>query len=73
MRHYDRLGTCIAWKGVMNWFALCERSRLEAKLTFKYDREADILHLDKWPPYAKQGSQGLLVSADLRLTATHGG
>ena len=27
---------------------------MEAKLTFKYDREADILHIDKTPPYAVQ-------------------
>ncbi len=32
---------------------------MEAKLTFKYDREADILHIDKRPPYAEQESQEL--------------
>jgi len=32
---------------------------MEAKLTFKYDRQADILHIDKCPPYAEQESQGL--------------
>ncbi|RPJ39368.1 MAG: DUF2283 domain-containing protein [Planctomycetaceae bacterium] len=32
---------------------------MEAKLTFKYDREADILHIDKCPPYAEQESQEL--------------
>jgi len=32
---------------------------MEAKLTFKYDREADILHIDKCPPYAAQESEEL--------------
>ena len=27
------------------------------KLTFKYDREGDILHIDKCPPYAEQESE----------------
>lgn len=30
-----------------------------AKLTFKYDREADILHIDKRPPYPEQESEEL--------------
>ena len=30
---------------------------MEAKLTFKYDREADILHIDKTLPYAAQDSE----------------
>ena len=30
-----------------------------AKLTFKYDREADILPIDKCAPYAAQESQEL--------------
>ncbi len=30
-----------------------------AKLTFKYDRGADILHIDKCPPYAQQESKEL--------------
>ncbi len=30
-----------------------------AKLTFKYDREADILHIDKCPPYSAQESEEL--------------
>lgn len=29
------------------------------KLTFSYDREADILHIDKCPPYAEQESEEL--------------
>lgn len=32
---------------------------MEAKLTFKYDREADILHNDKCAPYAAQKSEEL--------------
>ena len=32
---------------------------METKLTFKYDREADILHIDKCPPYAGQQSEEL--------------
>jgi uncharacterized protein YuzE len=32
---------------------------MEAKLSFKYDREADILHIDKCPPYAEQESEEL--------------
>ncbi len=29
------------------------------KLSFKYDREADILHIDKRPPYPEQDSEEL--------------
>jgi uncharacterized protein (DUF433 family) len=32
---------------------------MAAELTFKYDREADILHIDKCLPYAEQESQEL--------------
>jgi uncharacterized protein YuzE len=32
---------------------------MAAKLSFKYDRQADILHIDKCPPYAEQQSQEL--------------
>ncbi len=32
---------------------------MEARLIFKYDREADILHIDKCPPYAAQESEEL--------------
>ncbi|HNQ22413.1 MAG TPA: DUF2283 domain-containing protein [Phycisphaerae bacterium] len=32
---------------------------MEAKLTFTYDREADILHIDECPPYAEQESEEL--------------
>ena len=30
---------------------------MDQKLTFKYDREADILHIDKCSPYAEQESE----------------
>jgi uncharacterized protein YuzE len=30
---------------------------MDAKLRFNYDREADILHIDKCRPYAKQESE----------------
>ncbi len=32
---------------------------MEARLTFKYDREGDILHIDKCPPYPEQESEEL--------------
>ena len=32
---------------------------MAAKLTFRYDRAADILHIDKCPPYPEQDSQEL--------------
>jgi uncharacterized protein YuzE len=32
---------------------------MATKLTFRYDREADILHIDKRPPYAEQESEEL--------------
>ena len=32
---------------------------MEEKLTFKYDREADILHIDKRQPYPEQESEEL--------------
>ena len=32
---------------------------MEAKLSFKYDREADILYIDKCPPYPEQESEEL--------------
>jgi hypothetical protein len=32
---------------------------MAAKLTFKYDREADILHIDKCSPYPEQESEEL--------------
>jgi hypothetical protein len=32
---------------------------METRLTFRYDREADILHIDKCLPYAAQASEEL--------------
>ena len=32
---------------------------MAAKLTFKYDREADILYIDKRPPYPQQETEEL--------------
>ncbi len=32
---------------------------MATKLTFKYDRKADILHIDKCPPYPEQDSEEL--------------
>jgi hypothetical protein len=32
---------------------------METKLSFRYDREADILHIDKCTPYAAQESEEL--------------
>jgi len=43
---------------------------MEAKLTFKYDREADILHIDKCPPYAAQESEELGDDVIARLNPT---
>jgi uncharacterized protein YuzE len=45
---------------------------MEAKLTFKYDREADILHIDKCPPYAAQESEELGDDVIARLNPTTG-
>lgn len=32
---------------------------MDAKLSFRYDREADILYIDKCPPYSGQESEEL--------------
>ena len=32
---------------------------MEPKLTFRYDRQADILHIDKCSPYPEQDSEEL--------------
>jgi len=32
---------------------------METKLTFRYDREGDILYIDKCPPYPEQESEEL--------------
>ena len=43
---------------------------MAAKLTFKYDREADILHIDKCTPYAEQESEELGDKVIARLNPT---
>ena len=43
---------------------------METKLTFKYDREADTLHIHKCPPYAE--SEELLDEVVARLNAKTG-
>jgi len=45
---------------------------MEAKLTFKYDREADILHIDKCPPYGEQESEELGDDVVARLNPSTG-
>jgi len=45
---------------------------MEAKLVFKYDREADILHIDKRPPYAEQESEELGNEVVARLNPETG-
>ncbi|MES4787500.1 MAG: DUF2283 domain-containing protein, partial [Nitrospiraceae bacterium] len=45
---------------------------MAAKLTFKYDRVADILHIDKRPPYAEQESEELGDDVIARLNPTTG-
>ena len=45
---------------------------MEAKLRFKYDREADILYIDKCPPYAEQESQELGDEVVARLNPDTG-
>jgi uncharacterized protein DUF2283 len=43
-----------------------------AKLAFKYDRDADILHIDKCPPYAAQESEELGDDVIARLNPLTG-
>ncbi len=45
---------------------------MEAKLSFRYDREADILHIDKCAPYADQESEELGDDVIARLNPTSG-
>jgi uncharacterized protein YuzE len=42
------------------------------KLTFRYDRETDILHIDKRPPYAEQESEELGDEVIARLNPQNG-
>lgn len=43
-----------------------------AKLSFKYDRDADILHIDKCPPYGEQESEELGDDVVARLNPRTG-
>jgi len=43
-----------------------------AKLSFKYDRETDILHIDKCPPYPEQESEELGDEIIARLNPSSG-
>jgi uncharacterized protein YuzE len=45
---------------------------MEAKLSFKYDREADILYIDTRPPYAEQESEELGDDVIARLNPATG-
>lgn len=45
---------------------------MEAKLTFRYDREGDILYIDKRPPYAEQESEELGDDVIARLNPDTG-
>jgi uncharacterized protein YuzE len=45
---------------------------MAAKLSFKYDREADILYIDTRPPYAEQESEELGDDVIARLNPTSG-
>ena len=45
---------------------------MDAKLSFKYDREADILYINKRPPYAEQESEELGDDVIARLNPTTG-
>lgn len=45
---------------------------MEAKLTFKYDREADILYINKREPYPEQESEELADEIIARLNPKTG-
>lgn len=45
---------------------------MEAKLTFKYDREADILYIGKRPPYPEQETEELGDEVIARLNPKTG-
>jgi len=45
---------------------------MEAKLSFKYDREADILYINKRPPYPEQESEELEDEVIARLNPDTG-
>ena len=45
---------------------------MEKRLTFKYDRQADILYIDKMPPYPEQETEELGDDVTARLNPTTG-
>jgi uncharacterized protein YuzE len=45
---------------------------MDAKLTFKYDRQADILYINKRPPYPEQESEELGDEVIARLNPESG-
>ena len=45
---------------------------MEEKLTFKYDREADILHVNRKPPYPEQESEELGDDIIVRINPKSG-
>lgn len=45
---------------------------MEARLTFKYDRQGDILYISKRPPYPEQESEELGDEVIARLNPTTG-
>ena len=45
---------------------------MDAKLTFRYDRESDILYIDKSPPYPEQVSEELGDDVIARLNPSTG-
>jgi len=47
-------------------------AQLGAKLSFQYDRDADILYINKCPPYADQESEELEDDAIARTNPTTG-
>src|SRR5229473_7115123 len=48
------------------------RCRMEAKLTFKYDRDADMLYINKRDPYPAQQSEELPDEVVVRLNPESG-
>ncbi len=45
---------------------------MEARLKFKYDRQADILHIDRCPPFKEQESEELPDEVIARLNPESG-
>ena len=45
---------------------------MEKRLTFKYDRQADILYIDKMPPYPEQETEELGDEVIARLNPNSG-